>query len=575
MKKIALLLLILIACESAIYAQYDEKQILTQQANQLLIQRQYAQAEQLFLQILDKYPNDLNSINQLMNLYFTLSQTDKAETTLKKYQRILPPQTYSEFYIQLLVTQAKVDDAWQEAMRHLANFGYDEFKFRRLASFFERKAFYDKVMELYTMARNRLGKPDLFRLEMANTALNCRQFEKAIREYMAYTESNPVYLFFTNNQLKTILQEEPSLISVVSAIADSSKSSVLKELYANALVNMKDYKTALSIYKQLDPQKMWHFAEDQAAVGNDSIAFEAYSYLENIETDQVKKMDLLFRMAELKYQQRDYPGSEQIISGCLSMPFWKDRNLYYRSNVSVKLRKLMAEIMLAKNEPVDSALVWLNEAKKFSRNNLEAQEMDLEIARLYILNSEKEKADNILKTINYNTLMETRSYLNFLNTFLAGETALADTLMNEFIIRYPESKYTNDAIYLMMFTLNMDEQDRSTFYSAVRLLQLNHPSGIDSLEVIFKHNKDEEILLLAIEWAIAFGDETRAAALLQYDFQDEIASDYAALLRLLLVADRDEEQRMAKEFLKNKPNSVFSPDFRKKISRWATSKPNI
>ncbi len=201
--------------------------------------------------------------------------------------------------------------------------------------------------------------------------------------------------------------------------------------------------------------------------------------------------------------------------------------------------------------------------------------MDLEIARLYILNSEKEKADNILKTINYNTLMETRSYLNFLNTFLAGETALADTLMNEFIIRYPESKYTNDAIYLMMFTLNMDEQDRSTFYSAVRLLQLNHPSGIDSLEVIFKHNKDEEILLLAIEWAIAFGDETRAAALLQYDFQDEIASDYAALLRLLLVADRDEEQRMAKEFLKNKPNSVFSPDFRKKISRWATSKPNI
>jgi len=575
MKKTVLLIMLLIACASAIYAQYDEKQILTQQANQLLMQRQYVQAEQLFLQILDKYPNDLNSINQLMNIYFTLSQTDKAEATLNKYQRTLPPQTYSELLIQLLIMQAKVDVAWQETMRYLNIYGQDEYKYRRLATFFERKAFYDKVIELYTMARIQLGKPDLFRLEMANTAMNYHQLEKAIYEYMAYTENNPVYMFYTNNQLKTILQEDSTLISVVSAIADSSKNSVLKEIYANALINLQDYKTALNIYKQLELQKMWHFAEEQTAAGNDSIAFEAYSYLETKETDMVKKMDLRYRLAELKYQQRNYPATEQIILESLSLPFWKEKNLYYRSTVGVKLRKLMAEIKLAKNEPVDSALAWLNEAKKFSRNNLEAQEMDLEIARLYILSGEKTKAQNILKTINHNNLMEKRDYLNFLNTLLEGETALADTLMNDFIIRYPESQYTNDAIYLMMFSLNMAEQEKKSFYSAIRLLQLNSQSGIDTLEVIFSHNKDEEILLLAIEWAIAFGNDSKAKELLQYEFQDEVAADYAALLRLLLVSDKEEEQRLAREFLKNKPNSIFSPDFRQKISRWAASRPNL
>jgi len=575
MKKAVLLILLLIACASAIYAQYDEKQILTQQANQLLMQRQYVQAEQLFLRILDKYPNDTNSINQLMNIYFTLSQTDKAEATLTKYQRTLPPQTYSELLIQLLIMQAKVEEAWQETMRYLNIYGQDEYKYRRLASFFERKAFYDKVIELYTRARNQLGKPDLFRLEMANTAMNYRQFEKAIREYMAYTENNPVYMFYTNNQLKTILQEDATLISVVSAIADSSNSSVLKEIYANALLNLQDYKTALNIYKQLEPQKMWRFAEEQTAAGNDSIAFEAYSYLETGETDMVKKMDLRYRLAEIKYQQRDYSATEQIIMESLSLPFWKDRNLYYRSSVGVKLRKLMAEIKLAKNEPVDSALVWLNEAKKFSRNNLESQEMDLEIARLYILNGDKTKAQNLLKTINHNNLMEKRDYLNFLNTLLEGETALADTLMNEFIIRYPESQYANDAIYLMMFTLNMAEQDKKSFYSAIRLLQLNRQSGIDTLAVIFSHNQDEEVLLLAIEWAIAFGNDSKAKELLQYEFQDEVAADYAALLRLLMVSDKAEEQRLAREFLKNKPNSIFSPDFRQKISRWSASRPNL
>ncbi|MEN6444706.1 MAG: tetratricopeptide repeat protein [Candidatus Cloacimonas sp.] len=575
MNKKVLLILILFACLSAIYAQYDEKQIITQQANQLLIQRQYAQAEQLFLQILEKYPNDLNSIYQLMNLYFTLSQTDKAEATLNKYQRILPPQTYSELHIQLLVLQANVDTAWQETMRYLETFGEDEFKYRRLATFFERKAFYDKVMDLYTMARNRLGKPDLFRLEMANTALNYRQFEKAIREYMAYTENNPPYLFFTNNQLKTILQEDSSLISVVSAIADSSNSSILKEIYANALIQLQDYKTALDIYKQLEPQKLLRFAEDQSAAGNDSIAFEAYNYLESRETDMVKKMDLLYRLAELKYQERDFSSSEKIILESLSKPFWKDKNLSTRFSVGVKLRKLMADLKLAKNEPVDSVLFWLNEAKKYCRNNLETQEMDVEIARLHILQGDKQSAENILKTINYSNLQEKVAYLNFFNVLLAGETSLADTLMNEFIIKYPDSIYANDAIYLMMFTLNIADQDKNSFYSAIRLLQLNRQSGIDTLEVIFSHNQDEEILLLAIEWAIAFGNVQKAETLLQYDFKDDVASDYAALLRLILVLDPVEEQRIAKEFLKNKPNSVFSPDFRQKINRWAASRPNL
>jgi hypothetical protein len=191
------------------------------------------------------------------------------------------------------------------------------------------------------------------------------------------------------------------------------------------------------------------------------------------------------------------------------------------------------------------------------------------------LNGDKTKAQNLLKTINHNNLMEKRDYLNFLNTLLEGETALADTLMNEFIIRYPESQYANDAIYLMMFTLNMAEQDKKSFYSAIRLLQLNRQSGIDTLVVIFSHNQDEEVLLLAIEWAIAFGNDSKAKELLQYDFQDEVAADYAALLRLLMVSDKAEEQRLAREFLKNKPNSIFSPDFRQKISRWSASRPNL
>lgn len=576
MKTKSIILLLLLCSFLAIaWGQYNEKEILFQQAYQLLAQRQYSQAEQLFIQLLDKYPNDMNSIMQLLNIYFSLSQTDKAEALLAKYQRVLTPQSYSEQHIQLLVLQAKPLDAWQESMAYLDAYNHDEQKYRRLASYFERKGFYDKVLELYAMGRQRLQNPELFRLEIANTSLNYRMLEPAIREYLSYLEKNPVNLFFTINQIKTILLEDSTLISVVGAIADSSSSSVLKELYAGALINLKNYATALEIYKQLDPIKMYRFAEEQSAADNDSIAFSAYEYLSLNEKDEVKNADLLFRMAQIRFANADFASTNAILRRSVALPFWKDRNLSFRSTVGVRIRKLMADNCLALGMPADSAKAWLEEAKIYGRDIVEKQEIDLEIARLLIMLGDQAAATKILQATNQSKLFETRDYLGFLAALLSNQGTLADSLMNEFVIKYPGSAFTNDAIYLNMLTINMDPADQLLFFAAIRLLQLNQKSGLDSLELVFTHNKDEELRLLAIEWAMGFGDFNRASLLLDYAFEDQLAAEYAELLRLLLTKDKAEEQRLAREFLKAKPNSIFSPDFRNRISRMSSMKPNL
>ncbi|PKN74110.1 MAG: hypothetical protein CVU50_00625 [Candidatus Cloacimonetes bacterium HGW-Cloacimonetes-3] len=574
MKRIVILAM-LMAFVCLTYGQYNEKDILSQQAAQLLAQRQYAQAEQLYIQVLDKYPNDIAAISQLLQIYLSLMQTDKAEALLSKYQRTMPAQVYSEQHIQLLVMQAKVNDAWQESMAYLELYGSEEYRYRQLASYFERKGFYDKVLELYRLARVRLDKPEYFRLEIANASMNYRLFEPAIREYLAYLESSPVNLFFTNNQLKAILQEDSTLIRVVAGIADSTASTVVKEAYAGALVNLKDYYGALSVYKQLELSKLYRFAEDQAASGNDSLAFLAYEYAESVEKDQLKKAEMNYRMAVIRFQRADYLATRKLIETNLSMPLWQDRSLVYKSGYAVKIRKLMAETCLALGETADSAIVWLEEAKQYTRDNTERQETDLEIARLCILTGNNQAAQRILGSIKVTSLSEKKDYLTFLGALLSNRTALADTLMNDFIIRHPGSTYTNDAIYLVMLTLGMQATDHPTFFSAIKLLQMNQQSGIDSLEIVFAHNGDEELRLLAIEWAIGLGATVRAAELLDYAFTDPVAAEYTELLKLLLVKDKNEEQRLAKEFLKAKPNSIFSPDFRQRISRWSASRPNL
>jgi len=570
-----LILIVLLLLSTCLLSQYNEREILSQQANQLLAQRQYAQAEQIYNQILDKFPGDVNAILQLLNLHFSLSQTDKAEALLQKYQRNIPAPTYDEQRILLLVMQAKVAESWQASLIFLDTYGHDESKYRRLASFFERKGFYDKVLDLYAMGSKRLGNSELFRLEIANTGMNYRRFDLAIREYLAYLDKNPVNLFFTSNQIKTILQEDSTMIKIVAAIADSSQNQVIKEVYANALLSFKDYATALTIYKQLDPQKTARFAEEQAAAGNDSIAFAAYEYLVAIENDQIKQVGYLYWMAGIKYRDAQYATAKEILHNAIELPLWKDRNLSYRAAVGVKLRKLMADTELAMGANVDSAVVWLEEAKKFARDNSEKQEMDLEIARLMIMTGNQTKADNLLNSITLPNHNELKEYLGFLSAMLFNNVPFADSLMNSFIIRYPGSPYTNDAIYLMMLTLGMQPADQLSFFSAVRLLQLNQKSGIDSLELVFSHNQDEELRLLAVEWAIGFSEFQHAKVLLNYEFKDEVAAEYAELLKLALVNDTAEEQALAREFLKAKPNSIFSPGFRQRISRWSASKPNL
>jgi|GEM_PF-230416 len=594
MIKLCIFLIIVVLFVSSLSAQYDERSILTQEAQQLVARRQYSEAEQLFKQILQKFPGDLTSILQLINIYHQLSQTDKIENLLDENVRYMPASTHSEQRVLLLIMQGKPNEAMQLTRSYLELVNHNIHNYRLIASYFERRAFYEQVISLYRDARKHHGDEQLFQMEIANAALNFRLLDLAISEYLDLLKSSPNNLFFVSNQIQTILKEDSTLVSIIekkaiatteskdphtgsSSLAEKTPvgNQIVLELLANAYTGLRKYDQALEIYKKLPEAKLVSFASIQFSALNDDIALPAYQYLIQVTDEPLPLNDYRYNCAQIFFRNNALQAASDTLDVIISdkrLLEWSIRN---RTGVNYNARKLKAEISLIQNAPTRIVLEQYNEARSFARNPTEIGLIDLDITRLLIIKEDFNNAISQLSNIRDPKQFETREYYKFLVALMQSEIALADSMMNEYIITYPSGLYVNDAIYLMMLIFNMSDEDKTAFSSAYRKFLAHESDAIKLLITIFEHNNDEELLILAIEWAIAQSNTDQALELLKHDWEDEVAREYAAALTIRLALDKEHEQRLAREFLAKNPNSIFSPGFRQVLSRAGSQKPNL
>lgn len=555
--------------------QYDERQVLTQQAFQLLAQRQFGQAETLFQEILGRYPDDLNSIQQLLNIYYQTSQLDKAEMILTTHRRIIPQLTLLEHEIQLLILKGLPDQAWQKSMQVLQLSNNDQNRYRVLAAYFERRGFFENALSLYHHARDTYRNDDLFSLEIANAALNFRIYEQAIREYLRFLDKNPANIFFVNNQIKLILTEAPQLITLIGEYAASNYNPIVKELYAGALVSLKHYDDALNVYKLLPPEKLWAYAEQQYQAQNDAVAFPALNYLSQTTNDVIRKSDYLIRMAHIAIRKQWLSTADSLLNAVITDSLLMGSPNRNRTANNLLARRLKADLLLESGSNADQALSYLQEARSYARQAYDREEIDLEIARLHIALGRSDLVQAVLATVLDSKHSELRQYYTFLNELLHGEISVADSLMNDFIIKWPGSRHVNDAMYLMMFMLGLKGDQIRDFKSAYQAMQLRDDDAPRMLYEIYESSSDEEILILAIEWSLSLGNENYALQLLNHEWEDPLAKEYAPYLIMILIDDPEEVTRHAREFLKQNPGSIFSPSFRSMLSNSNPGRPSF
>ena len=69
--------------------------------------------------------------------------------------------------------------------------------------------------------------------------------------------------------------------------------------------------------------------------------------------------------------------------------------------------------------------------------------------------------------------------------------------------------------------------------------------------------------------------KSRALSVLEHSFTDQICLEYAQVLKLRILDDAQSKELIARDFLSQNPNSVFSPGFRSIFSRISSPRPNF
>jgi tetratricopeptide (TPR) repeat protein len=566
MMKKSLLWLILSLLMLPLAGQYDERQILVQQANQLVMQRQYDRAEAAFLQILEKYPEDLNTVFQLIQMYFTISKDMELEEMLKKYQRVIPENMYQELRIRLLLNQGKLFDARSLADSYLEIYGSNQSKYQMIAAYFSQKADYDGALHIYETGRRRHGN-QLFRMEIASASMQMGQYQRAMTEYLELSRDAQNSNLYIRNQVAAIVLKDISLLKMLRELASDSENTVVKELLASTLLALDRYQEALDVYKQMPIAYMRNFAADQMKLKNYAIARDAYRFLMQSSPQVQQSLSYGLELATIFHNSAQYDSSAAVIAELLGNPLWENASPTPKNSLLVRIRRLKADNDLALGYQLNQVRKWLQDTRENCVNHAEVQSLDIELARLAILDEDYDNAGYILARKGWGDMTPLRDYLQFLSHFMQAESTAADSLMNEFVLHHPGSDFANDIIYLNMLSIEMDSAQKRSFGSAIRDLQLYKIRGVDTLAALHEQTGDEELLILAIEWALGLGDVAKAQQLMQYDFKDELAGDYARLMSISVLQDREEMMHMAREYLKENPNSIFSPRFRQMIGR--------
>ncbi len=560
-----LILIVIFTC--SLYA-FDKREVLLKQANRLVTRRQYEKAINIYESLLEDYPDDHVIVERLIVNLLRISKIEKAEKILEDKKNILSGIEYVRLKTSILLLKGEIKQAYKFCKNFLNENSRRMNYYKILANIFEQYRQYEYAIEILKQARKIANDNHLHTKELAFNYQNLKDYQNAIIEYLKLLERQKSYYNFVLNRLKKILQEDKAYITTIEKSVRKSKHKKIQEIYALCLAEIGEYEKALKEYETLDTSKLKDFGDRLVSNGNLDIAISAYeTYIGKIREPYLIS-DVKIKLAGIYITHGQLDKAKEVLFQVYEDSSIKGKKYRHKTRANRFCRELLAEVLLKQNAPNKEVLKYLDEAKTYAFNRKEKNVIEFKIIHFQIMNEQysqsKEKLSKILKKEDASSdIYKLGYYYSFLLALMQNDPA-ADSLLGELLINLPENYITNDALFLSVLGSGLDGNTREDFLSAYRKrLLFKDEKAIEILMGIYNGSQNEEMLILAGEWAIESNKKDQAISIFSHEYSNELLAEYALLQKTRITQDEIEKAKLSTDFLKLNPQSVFSPEFRK------------
>jgi tetratricopeptide (TPR) repeat protein len=550
---------------------YNEKEIMKKQAERLTTRRDYEKANQIYRELMEKYPEDWEIVQDLITNLTRVSRFEAAGKLLEEKKEIFPQQNYLRLKIPLLIRDGDTRTAFKLSDEYLQNNKTNVNIYLELSRLFSGSREYEKAGEILEEARKLTDDKYLFTLDLARVYQSQEESHKAAREYLKHLERNKNYLHYVMNNLKGILHRDASVINTIKKVRELSDNQEIIEVYALSLAYIEDYDAALQQYRNLDSIKLLNFAEELKKMSNYEIALRGFDQYENDVKEPDLKAEARISKAEIYLELDEYEEAEAELWQVYNTEELHTGKYRYRSQSAKQSRLLLSELAIRQDNPSEIVIKYLQEAAQYTLNAMEKKEIEFSVIDYRIKTGELDEAGAQLSELMVSESPGTSIYKQSIyytwQIALMQKDTRADSLLGELILNLPDSPLTTQALYLTQITASLPSEHHDRLFEAWRLKGLfKTERAVEILSEIFEISGNDEIKLLAAEWQ---KENNLASSLIwwQKDYESDLLTEYAHLQIMENSVSDSTRQELITDFLKENPQSIFAPRFRNELNR--------
>lgn len=558
--------------------------------------QEYDKAAVLFEKLYNdtKYKNYRDSY---LNCLISLNEFDKAETFLKKEIKKNKTDKYLLIDLGAIYYKTnKINDArslFEDVIKNIKN---DKNSVITTANSFIMYQLYEYAEKTY-IAGSQIVKEG-FSLELGNLYYIQRDYQRMMREFLNYLQTNPQYITSIQNHLQFLMSNDidESLSGIVEntlieRIQKFPNVQVLNQLLIWQYTQTGKFKVALNqliaIDKRTKTGEMDLLEFGKILYGNNqlSLALECFEYLMNkgktnpiYFSAYIEYLNVLYTKAtsSLQVNNDTILKLETMLDEAISIVTRKDSYLIINALVNIKAFYL---------NKANEAIALINKSLGENRFDKE-QEMTMRIllGDIYVIAGNQWDAiltyAYVEKNMPESVVAHKARYKKAQLAYFTGQFMWAQAQLD--ILKAGVSKLiANDAIELSMFiadnyNLDTTETTMQTFARAdFYVFSKKYDKALlclDSLDNLVKsHSLVDDIIYKKAEIYQIIGDYERASELYKKvftDFKYDILADNA-LFNYALLQEKMKKHSEAKEaymtLIKEHPSSIFTVEARKKI----------